>query len=176
MKELIKEARAKIKPVIQAMPEEELRSLIKDIEEVKNDKDIVLSREAFYEVLTKTGLTLEELRLIQDKHYEVDVEYELTRDLYEKQRVYDQYLMEHKEDNQLLNQYYSNEYYKAKMLKHDSIIYYLPYKMKNIRNNFRMMCFTTALSTIALTAIYPPLALLMSYDVYLLARGTQIMN
>ena len=64
MKELIKEARAKIKPVIQAMPEEELRSLIKDIEEVKNDKDIVLSREAFYGVLTKTGLTLEELRLI----------------------------------------------------------------------------------------------------------------
>ena len=49
------------------------------------------------------GITLEELRKIQDKHYEVDIEYELTRDLYEKQRVVDNYLVEHKEDDQLLN-------------------------------------------------------------------------
>ena len=42
---------------------------------------------------------MEELRKIQDKHYEVDIYYELTRDLYEKQRVTDSYLVEHKEDD-----------------------------------------------------------------------------
>ena len=54
-------------------------------------------------MLEKAGVNLEELRKIQDKHYEVDIEYELTRDLYEKQRVIDGYLEEHQEDNQLLN-------------------------------------------------------------------------
>ena len=37
MKDLILEARDKIKPVIQAMPEEELRSLIMTLEEAKKD-------------------------------------------------------------------------------------------------------------------------------------------
>ena len=50
-------------------------------------------------MLEKAGVNLEELRKIQDKHYEVDIEYELTRDLYEKQRVIDGYLEEHQEDN-----------------------------------------------------------------------------
>ena len=49
--------------------------------------------------MSQLGVTLEELRTIQDKHYEVDIEYELTRDLYEKQRVRDLYLEEHQEDN-----------------------------------------------------------------------------
>jgi len=37
MKDLILEARDKIKPVIQAMPEEELRSLIMTLDEAKKD-------------------------------------------------------------------------------------------------------------------------------------------
>lgn len=37
MKDLIMEARDKIKPVIQAMPEEELRGLIKTLDEAKKD-------------------------------------------------------------------------------------------------------------------------------------------
>lgn len=50
-------------------------------------------------MLVKIGLTFLELQKIQDKHYEIDVYYELTRDLYEKQRVVDQYLESHQEDN-----------------------------------------------------------------------------
>ena len=72
-----------------------------------------MHRPKFYELLSKHDITLEELRKIQDKHYEVDIEYELTRDLFEKQRVVDLYLQEHQEDNQLLNQYYKNSYFKA---------------------------------------------------------------
>lgn len=106
LEELIKEARAKIKPVVKAMTDEELYSIVKTIDEVKGDKQVYIFKKRYYELLEKNGITLEELRKIQDKHYEVDIEYELTRDLFEKQRIVDNYLVEHKEDNQLLNQYY----------------------------------------------------------------------
>ena len=45
---------------------------------------MIVHRPEFYQVIERIGVTLEELRKIQDKHYEVDVVYELTRDLYEK--------------------------------------------------------------------------------------------
>ncbi len=38
MIELIKEARSKIKPVLKAMTDAELKSLIKSVEDVKGDK------------------------------------------------------------------------------------------------------------------------------------------
>ena len=41
------------------------------------------------------NITLEVLRKIQDKKLEIDVKYEQTRDLFEKQRVVDQFLEEH---------------------------------------------------------------------------------
>ena len=103
MKELIKEARAKIKPVIQVMSDEEVKAICKTIDELKKDGQVIFKDDASNDLLDKAGITLEELRKIQDKHYEVDIEYELTRDLYEKQRVIDGYLEGHKEDNQLLN-------------------------------------------------------------------------
>ena len=99
MEELIKEARAKIKPVIQVMSDEEVKAICKTIDELKKDGQVIFKDDASNDLLDKAGITLEELRKIQDKHYEVDIEYELTRDLYEKQRVIDGYLEEHKEDN-----------------------------------------------------------------------------
>lgn len=45
--------------------------------------------------MDRTGITLEHLRNIQDRHYEIDVDHEVKRDLYEKQRVVDKYLQEH---------------------------------------------------------------------------------
>lgn len=135
-----------------------------------------MHRPEFYQVLERIGITLEELRKIQDKHYEIDVSYELTRDLYEKQRVIDQYLVDHKEDDQLLNQYFSNSYYKAKMNKYRSLVYFLPYTAGEIRSNYRTMWFTTTVAATFLGLIHPALALLMSYDYYLLIRGTAVMN
>ena len=85
------------------MSDEEVKAICKTIDELKKDGQVVFKDDASNDLLDKVGITLEELRKIQDKHYEVDIEYELTRDLYEKQRVIDGYLEEHKEDNQLLN-------------------------------------------------------------------------
>jgi|LauGreDrversion4_2_1035121.scaffolds.fasta_scaffold1145378_1 hypothetical protein len=64
MAELIKEARSKIKPVLKAMTDAELKSLIKTVKEVEGNKQIIINRPKFYEVLTKNGITLEELRKI----------------------------------------------------------------------------------------------------------------
>jgi mevalonate kinase len=103
MTDLIAEARSKIKPVIHAMSKEELNKLIVSLDQAKKNNQIVISNEYYKQVLEKIGISHEELRKIQDKHYEIDVEFELTRDLYEKQRVVDAYLEAHQEDNQLLN-------------------------------------------------------------------------
>ena len=83
MAELIKEARHKIKPVIHAMSKEELESLVKDLKTAKKDSQLTITVLYHSEVLEKIGINLEELRKIQDKHYDVDIEYELTRDLFE---------------------------------------------------------------------------------------------
>ena len=54
-------------------------------------------------LLDAHNISLEVLRKIQDKKLEIDIHYEQTRDLYEKQRVIDQFLEEHQEDNRVLN-------------------------------------------------------------------------
>ena len=41
MKELIKEARAKIKPVIKAMSDEEVKSICKSLDEMKKDGQMI---------------------------------------------------------------------------------------------------------------------------------------
>lgn len=84
LKDLILEARDKIKPVLKIMSDEELKSIVKSIEDVKGDKQVIVNESRFFEMIRKHDITLEELRKIQDKHYEVDIVYELTRDLFEK--------------------------------------------------------------------------------------------
>ena len=73
--------------------------------------------------LQAEGISLEIVRKIQDKKMEIDLEYERTRDLYEKQRVVDNYLDEHQEDNRVLNAYYQNTYAEGKMNKYVKYIY-----------------------------------------------------
>ena len=48
IKDLILEARDKIKPVVKAMPEEELRDLILTLEEAKKDNQVIIHRPEFY--------------------------------------------------------------------------------------------------------------------------------
>ena len=64
MKELIAEARAKIKPVIHAMSKEELNSLLISLEDAKKNNQIVITKKYFNEVLDQIGITSEELRKI----------------------------------------------------------------------------------------------------------------
>jgi hypothetical protein len=82
MLKLIEEAKSKVKPIY--MSEEDRKKYIKTREELKEDKEIVFIDPKGKEVLDSAGINLEHLRKLQDKHYEVDLHYEKTRDLYEK--------------------------------------------------------------------------------------------
>lgn len=62
------------------------------------------------------------------------------------------------------------------MNKYRSLVYYLPYKTVDIRWNYRMMWATTSICATFLGLMHPALSLLMTYDLYLLVRGTAVMN
>lgn len=108
----MKEARSKIKPVLMSIEDREKyirprEAMEKDLGEKQGGKAVVVSFDKMSDVfLDSEEISLEILRKIQDKKLEIDIEYEKTRDLYEKQRVIDQYLEEHQEDNRVLNSYY----------------------------------------------------------------------
>lgn len=59
------------------------RKYLKPIDEMKEDRLIPYELRPEL-VLDKENISLEVLRKIQDKHYEIDIEYEKTRDLFEK--------------------------------------------------------------------------------------------
>lgn len=98
MLSLIEEAKSKVKP-LEGFTDEDRQKYIKTREQLKEDKEVVFIDPQGKEVLDQAGINLEVLRKLQDKHYEVDLQYEKTRDLYEKQRVIDPYLQEHQADN-----------------------------------------------------------------------------
>ena len=91
---LIEEAKTKVKP-IEGFTDEDRKMYFKTKEELKEDKSVVFIDPQGKEVLDSAGINLEVLRKLQDKHYEVDLHYEKTRVLYEKQRVVDPFLTEH---------------------------------------------------------------------------------
>lgn len=57
--------------------------------EEASKRDLINIDSRSNELLETENITLEILRKIQDKKYEIDIKYEQTRDLYEKQRVVD---------------------------------------------------------------------------------------
>jgi len=46
------------------MSEEELDSLCSDINDLEKDKEVIIFKDAFYEIMERNGITLEELRKI----------------------------------------------------------------------------------------------------------------
>ena len=86
LNELVKEAKQKIKPVLMTKMEQEKYILTKD---EASKRDLINIDIRSNELLETENITLEILRKIQDKKYEIDIKYEQTRDLYEKQRVVD---------------------------------------------------------------------------------------
>jgi len=158
------------------MSEEELDALCMSIQEMEADDQLILRKYQFLEIMERNGINLEELRKIQDKHYEIDIEFELARDLYDKQRIRDVYLQEHQEDNQLLNNFYDKKYRRAKHNKFATLIYKTPYQARDIRSNYRSMWFTTLFTTGMLAFIHPALPLVLAYDYWLLLGATKVLN
>lgn len=178
LNELIKEAKTKIKPV--RMSDEDREKYIKPLEDANENKDLLdidFCGGAGHLLLDTEKISLEILRKIQDKKFEVDIKYEQTRDLYAKQRVVDQYLEEHQEDNKQLNSYYENRYVQSKMNKYLKFIYNNSYSLSEVRLNLFASTLSTAFTTGALFLVNPYLAIMSLYDWYLLAAfSSQIVN
>ena len=104
---------------------------------------------------------------MQDKHYEIDLTYEKERDLFEKQRVVDNFLQEHQADNQILNSYYQKFNYFAFINTYDP---------KDLRFHFYTSIGITGIAAIALSMVHPALSLLLAYDVYHLLGYTKVLN
>lgn len=87
--ELVKEARTKIRPVL--MSEEDREKYIEPMENFQRDVGqedrntllVDIDRRAHL-FLQAENISLEIVKKIQDKKMEIDIEYEKTRDLYEK--------------------------------------------------------------------------------------------
>lgn len=106
----------------------------------------------------------------------MDITYELTRDLFEKQRVVDLFLLEHPEDDRKLNKYFQNGYARHISNVYDSLIYKLPYSPADLRGSYRLMLISTGVVTMGLAAVHPLLAVVTVYDWYLLLRGLQVLG
>jgi len=61
---LLEEARAKIKPVLKVMSDEELDSICSDMADLQKDKQVFINRDKFHQIMERNGITLEELRKI----------------------------------------------------------------------------------------------------------------
>ena len=178
LNELIKEAKSKIKPVLMSP------ALFDQL--VKSKEDFIRENDEWHLVnidpkgtilLDKENISLEVLRKIQDKKFEIDLQYEKTRDLFEKQRVIDPFLVEHEEDNLVMHGYYQNKYSQANMNKYLKFIYNNSYDLKKVRFNLWASTFSTVVATAALALVNPYLCAVMLYDYYLLAAfSNQIVN
>lgn len=87
--ELVKEARTKIRPVLMSQEEREkfiepAENFLQDVGKEDRSSLLVNIDRAGHLFLEAEGISLEILRKIQDKKMEIDLEYEKTRDLYEK--------------------------------------------------------------------------------------------
>jgi sRNA-binding regulator protein Hfq len=104
------------------------------------------------------------------------LEYEKNRDLYEKQRVQDNFLEEHRADNDMLNSYYVNTYKKSKAEKFNYFAFVNTYDPKDLRFHYAISIGTTLLTTAGLFMVHPMLTALLLYDYYLLLGFTKVLN
>eukprot|EP00347_Sterkiella_histriomuscorum_P000391 403376042 len=170
----IEEAKTKVRAT--NISEELKNKYLVHFDDIKDRKDIILLDNECTDLIDKLGINLEILRKFQDKHYEIDIEYEMTRDLFEKQRVKDAFLEAHQEDNKILNSYYKNHYFKAKMNNFKYFLFSNPYLPQDLRFHFYTSIFATTVTAGFLAMINPFLPLILTYDLYLLLGYSKVLN
>lgn len=138
-----------------------IKPFIKNYDELTEEqrKSIILDYFDKNFILFKMDLSLEELRYIQDEDYYVDIEEWLKKDLYEKQRKIDNFVIEHEQERKELLGFYENIYYKATPNKFIHEIYINRYNLNRIRASLSMGLFSVTCATILLSSINPFLPL-----------------
>lgn len=131
-------------------------------EEVFKSKGILILKtrlDPFY----KLNVDLHHYRKFHDRHYEVDIEEILTKDLFEKQRVVDTFVEENKENINNLIGYYNNRFKHIKYNKFNYLIYQNNYldKMNQIKLKFLANISCVSLASLILYTLNPYLMLFM---------------
>ncbi|CAI2367367.1 unnamed protein product [Moneuplotes crassus] len=128
------------------------------------------------ELMNKMNLTLKELQYIEDEDYYVDIEEELKKDLYEKQRVIDDFVIEHEEERKDLLGFFENMYFKAQPNKFAHIVYANQFNLTRVRAALSVGCFNTALATVCLGMVHPLLPVILAYDYYQIIKYCFLLN
>ena len=141
------------------------------------EKDTIISEYvAGVQLLDKMNLTLAELQYIEDEDYYVDLEEELKKDLYEKQRIIDNFVIENEEERRDLLGFYENLYYKAQPNKFIHNVYANTFNLSRVRGALSVGLFNTTLATVGLSFIHPLLPAIMLYDYYQLFKYSLLLN
>jgi hypothetical protein len=128
------------------------------------------------ELLDKMDLTLKELQYIEDEDYYVDIEEELKKDLYEKQRVVDNFLIEYDQERLDLLGYHENLYHKATPAKYLHRVFVNTFNLPRIRSSLALCMFNTSLLTVGLALVNPLLPLVLVYDYYHILKYMNLLN
>jgi hypothetical protein len=162
-----------------------VEKLSKEIPEIENLLELrdyinkIIDEDKQHEALQKHGLIIlqnkldpffkykidnHNFRKYHDREYEVDIEHEQTKDLYEKQRVVDSYVEENKEKLNELVGYYENFFKITKFNKHSYLIYQNNYlkSMNKIKMILIKNLFSVGVLSAGLCMINPYMMLLLT--------------
>jgi hypothetical protein len=162
-----------------------VQELQKEIPEIKDHLEFrayinsIIDEDKQHEALEKHGLVILQNKLdpflkykidnhhyrkYHDREYEVDIQHEQTKDLFEKQRVVDSYVEENKEKLNELVGYYENFFKITKFNKHSYLIYQNNYlkSMKKIKILLIKNLFSVGLLSVGLYMINPYMILLLT--------------
>jgi hypothetical protein len=128
----------------------------------------------------KYGIDTHNYRKFHDREYEIDVEEVLNKDLFEKQRVVDDFVEQNKHIMNDLIGYYNNRFKHAQHNKFSYLIYHNGYTKKDFRllrlNLFKNIIITTGLSTFIGFMVHPILLVLLVQRYYSILYSFHILN
>jgi hypothetical protein len=146
-------------------------------EEVLRKEGLVILRNKL-DPFHKYEIDVHHYKKFHDREYEVDIKEILTKDLFEKQRVVDEYVEENKKRLNDLVGYYNNKFKYTKYNKHSYMIYQNNYlkNMKNLKINVTKHFLTVSLLSSILYLTNPYLLFLLTPEYIALLYSFNLLN
>lgn len=146
-------------------------------DEVLMEHGIVILKQKS-DLIHKYGIDMHNYRNFQDREYEVDIQEVLTKDLFENQRVVDNFVEENKDKINELVGYYQNKYRFTKHNRFAYLIYKNNYEksMGTIKFNLIRQIIAVSAASLVLTVINPYLLLLIIPEYYALYYTSKLLN
>ena len=136
-------------------------------DELRNKEGIIILKKKT-DHLIKYGIDYHNLRNYEDRDYKVDIKDILEKDLFEKQRVIDDYLENNKEKMNEVLGYYENRIKFTKFNKFSYLIYQNNYlkDLNKIRINLFKNIIATSILSFSAISIYPLLCIFLIPEYY----------